>query len=119
MRINLTDPRLSPTASCLSKRGRRPKPTHSISDAPGARVLPMKASAPIRTKFRCAVRGYLQAGFDALSSAEPRLPLDHSQVLSTSWRVWRTSLYLWAMLNPAPAVCTQALDDGTLWGNSP
>ena len=27
MRINLTDPRLSPTASCLSKRGRRPKPT--------------------------------------------------------------------------------------------
>ena len=33
MRINLTDPRLSPTASCLSKRGRRPKPTcPSVSD---------------------------------------------------------------------------------------
>ena len=38
MRINLTDPRLSPTASCLSKRGRRPKPTPLaclvVKDAP-------------------------------------------------------------------------------------
>ena len=31
MRINLTDPRLSPTASCLSKRGRRPKPAQPPS----------------------------------------------------------------------------------------
>ena len=77
----------------------------------------VRCSGRDRTKFRCAVGRYVHAL--RLTSAEPQSLLDHSRVISTSWRVWRRSLYPWAMLSLAQAARKRGLDGGTLWGNLP